>query len=168
MIHVNEFFQPRLEKHISHNREAQFDKDLHVLAVGVLRKNRLKVFSSEILMLYFHELANVVLELIVLKLFQIFWTQDHVLDQLSNLLIKLNSVWPLVNELRDVLPVVELAVCSCLSTSEAADHFAEHLAGLECLRLRLLNPEHAVVALEVNGIEGFNHLAFDDFFSQGD
>jgi len=53
---------------------------------------------AEVLKLDLCQLANVVLQLIVLQLPQVLWTQDHVLNQLCNFLVEFGDIRLLVDK----------------------------------------------------------------------
>ena len=57
--------------------------------------------------------------------------QDHVLDELGDLLVEFDHVWLLVHEFLDLTPLRELGVSDLLlgAPSESADEAAEQLGG---------------------------------------
>ena len=57
--------------------------------------------QAEVLVLYFHQLVQMVLQLPMLQLVQIVLAQDHVLNQLGYFLVELNHIWLFVHKVLD-------------------------------------------------------------------
>lgn len=110
-----------VEKDISDHRVTESDECLHTLAVRILRDNHLEGLQAKELLLYFQKFCDVVLELVVLELTFVFWTHDHVLDKLSDLLVELDNIGSLVDEVENVSPLTKgtISICLVLSSSEA-------------------------------------------------
>ena len=53
---------------------------------------------KDLLMLYFCQLCNMVLQLVLVELVQVVLTQYHMLDQLCNFLVEFYHVWSPVDE----------------------------------------------------------------------
>ena len=115
---------------------------------------------AEVLQMELRHLAQVIFQLIRLDLDNVVAAQDHVLDQLGDLLVELDHIWLLVDKFLDLTPFRELGVghLPLGAASECADEAAEQLSGQESLALRLLDLEDVRVHVEAHLLEGSDHL----------
>lgn len=121
------------KEHVPNDVEAQINQNLEVLVCLEFGKNLLKAVLAKVLLLDLDELVDMIFQLMTLQLEQIVLTQDHVLDQLGDLLVKLNHIRLSMNKLLNLLPIVKHGVVVGLlsSTSEAVDYLAKELTGQE-------------------------------------
>lgn len=77
----------------------------------------------EVLLLDLDQLVEMVLQLLSFQLFEVVLAQNHVLDELSDLLVEFDHVRLLVDEILDLLPVLEHVVrVGFLGPSSEAAH----------------------------------------------
>jgi hypothetical protein len=121
------------KEHVPNDVEAQINQNLEVLVCLEFGKNLLKAVLAKVLLLDLDELVDMIFQLMTLQLEQIVLTQDHVLDQLGDLLVKLNHIRLSMNKLLNLLPIVKHGIVVGLlsSTSEAVDYLAKELTGQE-------------------------------------
>jgi hypothetical protein len=123
-----------LVKDIPQDIEAKVDQGLQVLVGLVLAQNFLQSFEAKVLLLDLDQLIDMVSQLVTLKLSQVVFAQNHVLDQLDDFLVELDDVGLLMHELLDLLPVFEERVIAWAlsSTTETVNNLAEELASVHC------------------------------------
>lgn len=156
-----------LVEYVSDDTVAGLGDLLEVSICLELFHNVIDALHAEILLLDFDEFVQMILQLTLLKLLKIVTAQDHMLNQLSDLLIEFDYVWLSVDEVLNGLPVLEEEVVVGLlrTTSEAINQFTKHLRCRECLNLWLLDPEDVRVKIEPDLVEALNHLLFDLLWS---
>ena len=81
--------------------EAHIHNLLEVLVGLELPQNEFMGSQPKVLVLYFHQLVQMVLQLSVLQLVEIVWAQDHMLNQLSYFLVEFNHIWLFVHKVLD-------------------------------------------------------------------
>lgn len=124
---VEEIFASCLEEDVAHDTVAEVH-DLGEVLVRLEGTEHLRLgLLAEVLLMELRHFAQMVLKLIRLDLDDVVAAQDHVLDQLGNLLVELDHVWLLVDEFLDLTPLRELGVrdLPLSATSESADEAAE-------------------------------------------
>ena len=96
-----------LKEHIPRNCETEVDYHLKVSICLELPEHLLLRFQPKVLLLHLCQLTEMILELASLKLLQIVRTQNHVLYELSNLLMKLDNIRLLMHKILNLCPLLE-------------------------------------------------------------
>ena len=115
-----------LVQHVPGHTVADVDDGLEAFARLVVVQHLLLAILTEVLFLDFDQLVEVILQLLSLQLLQVILAQNHVLNQLSDLLVKFDHIWLLMDEVLDLLPVLEhvVSVGFLGASSEAAHQLA--------------------------------------------
>jgi hypothetical protein len=160
--------QTGLKEHIAYDGVAERDDGAEGPGTLVGLEDGVQRGLAEVLVLDLDEFVDVVLELVGLELAQVVGTQDHVLDQLSDFLVKLYHVGLPVHEVLDRLPVFELVVQLGLlrASSEGRHHFAQDLGCGEGLVLGLLNSQDDGVEIQTHFGNSLHHLLLYFFAGQ--
>ena len=89
----------------------------------------MEAFLAEILLLNLDKLVDVVLELEVSELVEVLIAENHVLNELSDLLVELDDIRLAVDELLNLFPIFKqwVVVGSLGATSETINGLAEDL-----------------------------------------
>jgi hypothetical protein len=78
-----------LEQDVPDNGVSEADEGKHCLAGKEMGGDGLKGLKSEVSLLHFNQFVHMVLQLVVSQLLQVLWTQNHMLNQLGDLLMEL-------------------------------------------------------------------------------
>ena len=112
-----------LVEHIPGHAVADIHDGLETLARLVVVQHLLLAVLPEVLLLDLDQLVEMVLQLLSFQLFEVVLAQNHVLDELSDLLVEFDHVRLLVDEILDLLPVLEHVVrVGFLGPSSEAAH----------------------------------------------
>lgn len=114
VTHIDEIKPTCLEQDVSNNCEYYIDNVSEILLVNELFQNLVMAVQAKVLSLYFDQFVQMILQLVGPQLIQVVFAQDHVLNQLSNLLIELDNVWLAMDEILNSNPFLEHAIVVCL------------------------------------------------------
>lgn len=110
VLQIQQVFPVSVVQHVSHDTEAQVDHSLEVLAALELAGNTLLGVRSEVGDLNLTDSGQMVLQLFRFDLLEVVTTQNHVLDELRKLLVKLHDVGFTVYKLLNIGPFLEFSV----------------------------------------------------------